>query len=197
MLLGGGSRSPSSEMYRAARRANDVWRRSLPGIRSESHEVPRRSSWGVHLLAQASGERSGAKERRWAVAIPHCSRWKRVGPLDEKGREEEMQTLSAALTAQAPDRWSLHSLEPIPVFGSITHKEREGSCRSRSSNMSRRVRKRRPPWHPRHGRRAHAPRQGEHTRSVVRPTAPGARDEDSDGPAGHDWDGTSWLGQSV
>jgi len=37
-----------------------------------------------------------------------------------KGQAQEMEALSANLTGYAQEGWSLHSIEPIPVFGGFS-----------------------------------------------------------------------------
>jgi hypothetical protein len=40
----------------------------------------------------------------------------------KKGKEREMEALSAAINSQAQQEWRLHSIEPTPVFGGLTQK---------------------------------------------------------------------------
>ena len=41
----------------------------------------------------------------------------------KKGREQEMETLSAAVSMNAQPGWRLHSLQPVPVFGGLSQKQ--------------------------------------------------------------------------
>jgi hypothetical protein len=41
----------------------------------------------------------------------------------KKGREQEMEALSAAVSMNAQEGWRLHSLQPVPMFGGISQKQ--------------------------------------------------------------------------
>lgn len=41
----------------------------------------------------------------------------------KKGREREMEVLSSTINEQANGGWSLHSIEPTPIFGGISQKQ--------------------------------------------------------------------------
>jgi hypothetical protein len=41
----------------------------------------------------------------------------------KKGKEREMDALSAAINSHAQEGWTLHSIEPTPVFGGLTQKQ--------------------------------------------------------------------------
>lgn len=41
----------------------------------------------------------------------------------KKGKEQEMQALSIALTQGSADGWRLHSVQPIDVFGGFSQKQ--------------------------------------------------------------------------
>jgi hypothetical protein len=41
----------------------------------------------------------------------------------KRGQEKEMEALSQRLNAQGSPGWRLHSLQPVPVFGGLSHQQ--------------------------------------------------------------------------
>ena len=63
---------------------------------------------------------------RREATVPHYAT-RIVGDVTDrwtkKGREREMEALSANLSANAQEGWRLHSLQFVPVFGSFTQNQ--------------------------------------------------------------------------
>lgn len=53
-----------------------------------------------------------------AVSVGNVS-----GRWTKKGQAEEFAKLSGALTGESQGGWHLHSVQPIPVFGTVSNKQ--------------------------------------------------------------------------